>query len=38
MYTIYADDQLLYAPNLVDEGYALIGPKLTTELNKAGSL
>lgn len=38
MYTIYADDQLLYAPNLVDEGYALISPKLTTELNKAGSL
>lgn len=38
MYTIYADGNLLYAPNLFHEGYGVFSPKLTVELNKAGSL
>ena len=38
MYTIYADGDLLYSPNLVGEGYAALNPKLEMELNKAGSL
>lgn len=38
MYTIYADGQLIYAPNLVEDGYSVLSPKLTVELNKAGSL
>ena len=28
----------MYAPNLVNEGYRVISPKLTVELNKSGSL
>lgn len=38
MYRIYADDKLLYSPELMNEGYCVISPKLTMELNKAGSL
>ena len=38
MYTILIDGKALYIPNLVDEGYDVISPKLTFELNKAGSL
>lgn len=38
MYTIYADGELLYAPYLFNEGYGVTSPKLTIELNKAGSL
>lgn len=38
MYRIYADDELLYSPELMQEGYCIINPKLTMELNKAGSL
>lgn len=38
MYRIYADGELLYSPELMNEGYAVLEPKLTTELNKAGSL
>lgn len=38
MFQIYADDELIYSPDLVDEGYGVISPKLTTELNKSGSL
>lgn len=38
MYTIYADGKALYSPNLANEGYGVINPKLTVELNKAGSL
>lgn len=38
MYTIYADGELLYAPYLSHEGYGVISPRLTVELNKAGSL
>lgn len=38
MYTILIDGKALYAPNLVNEGYGVLNPKLTMELNKAGSL
>lgn len=38
MYTIYADDKLLFAPHLSREGCGVFSPKLTLELNKAGSL
>lgn len=38
MYTIHADGKVMYAPNLVNEGYGVLSPKLTVELNKAGSL
>lgn len=38
MYTIYADDNLLYSPDLINDGYGVLTPKLTMELNKAGSL
>lgn len=38
MYTILIDGNPLYAPNLANEGYGVIEPKLTMELNKAGSL
>lgn len=37
MYTIYADGKLLYAPHLSREGCGVFSPKLTVELNKAGS-
>lgn len=45
MYTIYADDQVLYSPTLMQDAvdpseigqYAVRNPKLTVELNKAGS-
>lgn len=38
MYTIFVDGKALYAPNLANEGYDVINPKLTMELNKSGSL
>jgi len=38
MYKIYADDQLLYAPHLANQGCGVFSPKLTVELNKAGEL
>lgn len=38
MYTIYADGEVLYSPLLANEGYGVISPKITMELNKAGSL
>ena len=38
MYTIYADGKALYSPHLINDGYGVISPKLTVELNKAGSL
>lgn len=38
MYTIYADGKPLYAPHLFHEGYGVFSPKLTIEMNKAGSL
>lgn len=38
MYYILIDGKALYAPNLADDGYDVISPKLNYELNKAGSL
>lgn len=38
MYTIYSDGRLVYAPHLSDAGCGVFTPKLTVELNKAGSL
>lgn len=37
MYTVYADDELLYSPTLIHEGFAISNTKLSFELNKAGS-
>lgn len=38
MFYIYADGNAVYAPHLSTEGYGVLSPKLTVELNKAGSL
>lgn len=38
MYSIYSDGEILYAPTMADEGYSVLSPRLTMELNKAGSL
>ena len=38
MYTIYADEQLLYSPKLSKDGYGIINPKITLEAGKAGSM
>lgn len=38
MYSIYIDGRLLYSPDLIDDGYLVLSPKLTLELGKAGSL
>lgn len=38
MYRIYADNELLYSPEIPDPQYKLIDAVLTTELNRAGSL
>lgn len=38
MYAIYADEELLYAPDMANLGYIVTDAQLTTELNKAGSL
>lgn len=38
MYNIYVDGKLLYAANLAKEGFGVFSPKITLELNKAGSL
>lgn len=38
MYTIHADGEVLHAPHLFNEGRGVLSPKLTVELNKAGSL
>ena len=35
MYTIYVDGSLLYAPNLAEDGYAVLDPKLKLQLNAA---
>lgn len=37
MYTVYIDDQVLYSPLLMDDGYSILSGKITQELNKAGS-
>ena len=38
MYTIYADGKLVHAPHFFEQGCGVFSPKLTVELNKAGSL
>lgn len=38
MFHIYSDGNAVYAPHLSTEGYGVLSPKLTVELNKAGSL
>lgn len=38
MYTIYVDGALLYSPNLADDGYAVMTPKVKMKLNSASSL
>lgn len=38
MYKIYADGKMIHAPYLSHEGYGVLSPKITVELNKAGSL
>lgn len=38
MYRIYTDGELLYDATLSNDGYGVLSPKLTVELNKAGSL
>lgn len=37
MYTIYADDQLIYSPDLVSDGMFITNPTYEKEVNKAGS-
>lgn len=38
MYAIYADNELLYAPDMANLGYIVTDAQLATEINKAGSL
>lgn len=38
MFTMYADDKLLYAPHLSANGCGVFSPQLTLELNRAGEL
>lgn len=38
MYAIYANEDILYSPRLIDDGCIVLKPKLTMELNKSGSL
>ena len=38
MFTILSDGNTMYAPTLIENGYVVTSPKLTKEVNKAGSL
>lgn len=38
MYTIKSDGTVIYAPNVTNQGYNVSIPKLTIEINRAGSL
>ena len=38
MYTIKVDGNILYDPFIADQGYSVLTPKITYEMNKAGSL
>lgn len=38
MYTMHCDGVGFYSPLLISEGYGVLSPKITFELNKAGSL
>lgn len=37
MYTVYADETLIYSPDLVDEGKIIFSPSFTKEVNKSGT-
>ena len=37
MYAVYADNQLLYSPDMVDDGYIITEPMLNKEMNKSGT-
>lgn len=37
MYKVYADDELIYSPDLVDDGYLITSSTLTKEENKSGT-
>lgn len=37
MYKVYANDTLIYSPDLVDDEMIIFSPKLTKEMNKSGS-
>lgn len=37
MYSVYVGDDLLYSPMLIDDGYVILNPKVTLEVNKVGS-
>ena len=37
MYSVYVGDNLLYSPDLANDGYVILSPKVTFETNKAGS-
>lgn len=38
MYTIYVDDELMYSPTLISDGYYVVQPKLDMELNLSSVL
>lgn len=38
MYTIYVDDELIYSPTLISDGYYVVQPKLDMELNLSSVL
>lgn len=38
MYTIYADNNLIYSPTLIEDGYYAVKPQLQMELNLASTL
>lgn len=37
MYSVYVGDNLLYSPDLANDGYIILSPKVTFETNKAGN-
>ena len=37
MYTVYADDQLIYSPDFITDGRAITDPTLEKEANKSGT-
>lgn len=37
MYSVYVEDDLLYSPDLANDGYTILSPKVNFETNKTGS-
>lgn len=37
MYSVYVGDNLLYSPILIKDGYVILSPKVSREVNKVGS-